>query len=179
MDSTLETDWTDVVLPSSVAREHYRSRGSSYRMLSLRSASRAFKRSRLYRSKTSKASRGFINTRSLGRRSLRGRGIDYRRGLSIRSLGHAAKAQDNRHRYSMNQLNIEHLTRDLHDERLTCMASNNNVTAPTTAHATITMNCEWWMTFDYNFDLNKSALCVIIFERKIVMSAYEFSFIGL
>lgn len=44
---------------------------------------------------------------------------------------------------SVNQLNILRLTRDYHNTRLTCVASNNNVTEPSMASVTVTMNREY------------------------------------
>ncbi|XP_047494051.1 nephrin-like [Penaeus chinensis] len=41
---------------------------------------------------------------------------------------------------TVNQLNIARLTRAFHNVRLTCVASNNNVTAPVEASITVTMN---------------------------------------
>ncbi|KAK4290868.1 hypothetical protein Pmani_036268, partial [Petrolisthes manimaculis] len=41
---------------------------------------------------------------------------------------------------TVNHLNILRLTRDYHNTRLTCIASNNNVTEPTLASVTVTMN---------------------------------------
>ncbi|XP_042872413.1 nephrin-like [Penaeus japonicus] len=41
---------------------------------------------------------------------------------------------------TVNQLNIARLTRVFHNVRLTCVASNNNVTAPVEASITVTMN---------------------------------------
>lgn len=136
MDSSPDVDVSSVVLPL----ERYRQHGSSgYRLLGPRSA-RALKKSRLFRSM---AARAAPQSKYLTRRFLNGRrNVIYRRGISVRSLRGSQNSGTHNPKYTINLLSIDHLTRDLHDQHLTCLAANNNVTAPTTARATISMNRE-------------------------------------
>uniref|UniRef100_A0A6A7G5C3 Hemicentin-2-like n=3 Tax=Hirondellea gigas TaxID=1518452 RepID=A0A6A7G5C3_9CRUS len=148
IDAVTEPELRNLVYASgsSSNRERYRSRGR--RTLSFfgsfsrahragssgEGETRSYKRSRVYRTMVTRG----LNSHNTARRNIRGRGISYRRGLTIRSL--VSYMPKSELKYTFNQLVISYLTRDLHDEKMSCVASNNNVTAPTSAHLTITMN---------------------------------------
>ncbi|XP_018020507.1 hemicentin-2 [Hyalella azteca] len=138
LDAETETELENIVYPRhSSLSDHYRTRGS-YR-LSLHNNNRAYKRSRLHRSMLTRGGMPKLS-RSQIRRAFNSRRVGYRRVLSIRSLTDDHSDEETKHKFTLNQLNIEHLTRDMHGERLTCVATNNNVTTPTYARATIAMN---------------------------------------
>ncbi|KAF2367275.1 CD80-like immunoglobulin C2-set [Trinorchestia longiramus] len=138
IDAVTDTELEGIVFPRrSSLSDHYRARGS-YRLSLHNNNNRAYKRTRLHRSMLT---RGLSKVqRSQGRRVFNSKGMGYRRVLSIRSLIADHSEEKEEHKYTLNQLNIEHLTRDMHGERLTCVASNNNVTTPTYARAALTMN---------------------------------------
>jgi len=153
IDTEPDDNLSDIKLPTH--KERFRPRVSSLRVLGLRSG-RQMKRARMYRAMSSRSA---SYHRKISRRNLNSeRGGIYRRGLSRSSHSNFSSGENDRFvdKFTMNQLSIPHLSRDYHDEQLTCLASNNNVTSPTTAHVTVIMNCEYnylFKTFLFSYYL--------------------------
>ena len=144
IDATIEEGLKSIKIPS--RWDHLKSRTGSIRVLGLKS-SRYLKRPRMY-SRSFGGRNGIVYSRGFNLRNAAGgnRGFNYKRRLTIRSLGdetgQVKDGQENKLRITANRLSISHLSREFNDEQLTCLSTNNNVTAPTSSHVTVVMNCK-------------------------------------